>query len=371
MIVYYQGGSLYFDERPKSRREDLYDRKKELEEILASIKSHKPLILLKGIRRLGKTSLLRVALNEASIPYVIVDLRGVNPNSRRDLYLRFQSALNEYFSKNTPLFTKLKDKVKLIDGIRVSGIGISLSWKNPETLYSLISTLESEGFVIAFDEVQEIRGPAGKELASLIAHFYDYGKITFILTGSEVGLLYDFLGIEDSDAPLYGRVFHEIELSRFSMGQSLDFLRKGFEQAGMDVPEEILELAVDKLDGIVGWLVKFGVVTIREGAKRETVEKVLKEASKLALTELERFLERRLLAKKRYLTVLHAIASGKNTWSELKRELERKERREIEDATLARLLKSLLKASFIEKVVDGRNVTYRIADPVLEFGLRK
>ncbi|WP_297505143.1 ATP-binding protein, partial [Thermococcus sp.] len=299
MIVYYRGGSLYFDERPKSRREDLYDREKELEGMLASIKSHKPLILLKGIRRLGKTSLLRVALNEANVPYVIVDLRGVNPNSRRDLYLRFQGALNEYLSKNAPLFAKLKDRVKLIDGVRVSGIGISLSWKNPETLYSLISTLESESFVIAFDEVQEIRGPAGKELASLIAHFYDYGETTFILTGSEVGLLYDFLGIEDPDAPLYGRVFHEIELSRFSREQSLDFLRKGFEQASVDAPDDVLEKAIDKLDGIVGWLVKFGVISLREGVREEVVSKVLEEASKLALTELERFLEKRPLARKR------------------------------------------------------------------------
>ncbi|WP_366940168.1 hypothetical protein [Thermococcus sp.] len=59
---------LYFDERPKSRREDLYDRERELEEMLASIESRKPLIVLKGIRRLGKTSLLQVALSEAKVP---------------------------------------------------------------------------------------------------------------------------------------------------------------------------------------------------------------------------------------------------------------------------------------------------------------
>ena len=76
MIVYYRGVSLYFDERPKSRREDLYDRERELEEMLTSIEHQKPLVVLKGIRRLGKTSLLRVALNEAKKPHVIVDLRG-------------------------------------------------------------------------------------------------------------------------------------------------------------------------------------------------------------------------------------------------------------------------------------------------------
>ncbi|ASA77437.1 ATP-binding protein [Thermococcus sp. 5-4] len=362
---------MYFDERPKAKREDLYDRERELEELLNSINSRKPLILLKGIRRLGKTSLLRVALNEAKLPHVIVDLRGVNPNSRRDLYLRFQAALNEYLSKNAPLLKRLKDKIRLIDGVRISGVGVSLSWKNPETLYSLISALESEGFVIAFDEVQEIRGPAGKELASLIAHFYDYGEMSFILTGSEIGLLYEFIGIEDPTAPLYGRVFHEIELSRFSREQSIDFLRKGFEQAGIEAPGEILEDAVNRLDGIVGWLVKFGIISLREGLGKKTVDIVLEEASKMALGELDRFLEKRPLARKRYLTILHAIARGRNTWSELKTELEKAEKREITDATLARLLDALLKASFIEKNVNGRNITYHIADPVLEFALQR
>ncbi|WP_456320682.1 AAA family ATPase, partial [Palaeococcus sp. (in: euryarchaeotes)] len=179
------------------------------------------------------------------------------------------------------------------------------------------------------------------------------------------------IGIEDPTAPLYGRVFHEIELSRFSREQSIDFLRKGFEQAGIDAPSEILEDAVNRLDGIVGWLVKFGIISLREGLSKKTVDTVLEEASKMALGELDRFLEKRPLARKRYLTILHAIARGRNTWSELKMELEKAEKREITDATLARLLSALLKASFIEKKVNGRNITYHIADPVLEFALRR
>jgi len=360
---------LYFDERPKSRREDLYDREKELRELTDSIDSRKPLILIKGIRRLGKTSLLRVALNEVKVPHIVVDLRGVNPNSRRDLYLRFQAALNEYLLKNAPPIKRLKERLKTIEGVRILGVGVSLSWKNPETLYSLISALESEGFVIAFDEVQEIRGPAGKELASLIAHFYDYGETTFILTGSEVGLLYDFIGVDDPGAPLYGRVFHEIGLSRFSRERSLDFLRAGFKQAGVRAPESTLRAAVERLDGIVGWLVKFGAMSLRDGPNEKTIERVLEEASKLVRGELERFLEKRPLARRRYLTVLRAIARGKRTWSEMKGELEKVEKREIADSTLARLLDALLKASFIEKKADGRNVTYHISDPVLEFAL--
>ncbi|WP_206204505.1 hypothetical protein [Thermococcus sp. 21S7] len=63
---------------------------------------------------------------------------------------------------------------------------------------------------------------------------------------------------------------------------------------------------------------------------------------KIAL-ELDRFLEKRPLARKRCLTILHSIARGRNTWSELKTELEKTEKREITDATIARLLNALLK----------------------------
>jgi len=56
----------------------LYDREREIEDILSLIDENRPLIVITGIRRLGKTSLLRIALNEAGREYVIVDLRA-NP----------------------------------------------------------------------------------------------------------------------------------------------------------------------------------------------------------------------------------------------------------------------------------------------------
>ncbi|WP_324736542.1 ATP-binding protein [Thermococcus sp. SY098] len=363
--------ALYFDERPKERREDLYDREKELNELLDLLSQRKPLIVIKGIRRLGKTSLLRVALNESEFPFIIVDLRGVNPNSRKELYERIQHALNRYFQENRRLFEKMKEKLKLIDGVELFGMKISLSWRTPDTLYSLFSLLDNEGFVVAFDEVQEIRGPAGKELSHLIAHFYDYGSLCFILSGSEIGLLYDFIGVENPNAPLYGRMFYEIELTRFSRERSLDFLRKGFEQLDLYPDEHILELAVDKLDGIVGWLVKFGLLSWRKGISKEIVNEVLEEASRLAFSEFKRFLEKRPLAKRRYIVVMRSIASGKNTWSEIKEELEKAEKKHITDSTLARLLNALLDSSFIEKVVEGRNVYYKIADPVLKHAFVK
>ena len=56
---------ILFDTRPKSRREDFFDRDKEIEE-LKDIILRKDFAAVLGIRRIGKTSLVRVTLNELS-----------------------------------------------------------------------------------------------------------------------------------------------------------------------------------------------------------------------------------------------------------------------------------------------------------------
>jgi len=61
---------MYFSLKPKSRMKDLYDRKKELRNLENAIESGK-IVLLTGIRRIGKTSLLNVFLNERKVGLII------------------------------------------------------------------------------------------------------------------------------------------------------------------------------------------------------------------------------------------------------------------------------------------------------------
>lgn len=67
---------MLFDNRPKERIEDFYNFREELNKFIGYLKEGKPLILLLGLRRIGKTSLLKVGLNISGFPYAIVDLRG-------------------------------------------------------------------------------------------------------------------------------------------------------------------------------------------------------------------------------------------------------------------------------------------------------
>ncbi len=55
-------------------------------------------------------------------------------------------------------------------------------------------------------------------------------------------------------SPLYGRIMDELTLEPFSREKSMEFLRLGFRQYGVDVDENEVREVVDRLDGIVGWL---------------------------------------------------------------------------------------------------------------------
>ncbi len=55
---------MLFDIRPKSSRSDLFDREDELREFDRAVDHGRPLTLVLGIRRIGKTSLVKAFLRE-------------------------------------------------------------------------------------------------------------------------------------------------------------------------------------------------------------------------------------------------------------------------------------------------------------------
>ena len=336
---------MLFDERPKYRREDLYDREREVEEIKRSIGN--PLILITGIRRIGKTSVLNVALSELDLPKVLIDARSLPQNyGVRELYGLLADSLASSLDKFKEVLMRLK-------GVRVMGYGLELSWRGRDfvSLSELFDALNRRGGIIAIDEAQNLRGPKAKLFLEALAHAYDYDRsLTFILTGSEVGLLYSFLAVDDSKSPLYGRYYKEVKLERFSREESMDFLVKGFEESGIK-PSNV-DRAVDLLDGIPGWLTFYG----RRCLDGECdPERIMEMAASLALRELSSLLKGR---SRRHFTVLKAIANGMRSWSQVKRYVEEVEGKSLSKGILYNVLKSLEGLSILKD--------YRFLDPVYE-----
>ena len=358
---------MLFDPRPKMKRKELFDREEEIE--LLKKLADKPLTLLLGIRRIGKSSILRVALNELGNG-IYIDARKLYFDSggwiTNDVLIRtFEKSLN---SLKGEFKGKIIEALKHIRGVKL--FGVEIRFGREVLLSEVLEALNDVGVVIGIDEAQYLRfygSKGGKEFLALLAYSYDnLRNVHFILTGSEVGLLHDFVGINNYESPLYGRVCEELTIVPFSRELSREFLRRGFEEVSIQISEDDIEKAVEILDGIPGWLVDFGNEYIKTQSLEKALEGVMKRAEDFLKGELKE-LEKR---SPRYVLILKAIARGYDRWELIKDYLERNSKR-VPNSRLAELLRNLEKMSWIvPELKDGRK-KYKIIDPVVERVLRK
>ncbi|WP_240931259.1 ATP-binding protein [Acidianus sulfidivorans] len=164
---------MLFDPNPKTERVDFFDREKEIEK-LKELKT--PITLVLGLRRTGKSSLIKIALNEMNLPYIYLDLRKFEEFSYisyKDFLLELQAEVN----KLTRKFPKLIEILKSIKGVKIMGTEVKLSWKSDDRLRfsSLLDTLEEidGNIVLVLDEVQELIKLRGANLLPSLAYAYD------------------------------------------------------------------------------------------------------------------------------------------------------------------------------------------------------
>ena len=71
----------------------MFDRVREVSEVIDVVGRGRPIIVLTGIMRIGKTSVLLVALN--NVDSVLIDCRMLKENyGRRELYSFFSTAFS-------------------------------------------------------------------------------------------------------------------------------------------------------------------------------------------------------------------------------------------------------------------------------------
>ncbi|RLG82297.1 MAG: ATP-binding protein [Thermoprotei archaeon] len=363
----------YFTVEPKYSKDDLFDRRAELVRFTRYVE-YKPLTIVSGPRRIGKTSLVNVGLKELNMPYILIDCRllPVNP-SRRVMLSLLEGGLNRLLILLYEGAESLKEYLGRVKGVFFEEGRVRLVWRRRDhlNLCELVEVLDEwgrdHGFRVALilDEAQNLKGV--KEVVGLLAHIYDYNlNIAVVLTTSQKDYLYETLRLNDPSSPLYGRLIVEVSLKPFNESESYDFLVEGFKQHRVYPPGRVLEYAVKRLGGIPGWLTMFGVEALEQGVYEEVVDRVLEKASYLAMSDLELFLRRRLIARRRYLEVLKAIAMGLDRWSLIRGYLEAREGCWVPDSTIANILDSLRKAQFIS-YEGGR---YVVKDPALTYALK-
>jgi hypothetical protein len=340
---------MFFSLKPKESIEEFFNYREELQFFLNFLKDkEKRMLVIKGLRRTGKSSLLKVGLREAKVKFVLIDTRELTALSRKS----FEKRLLEELKSLKGIPASLLERIESVEA------GVRISLKREESLWELLKEINT---VIAIDEVQLLKGTG---VDRFLAAVYDNTNCKIVLSGSEVGVLDAFLGKGEVKAPLTGRAYDEIKQSLLTREKSKEFLKLGFKEAKREVSEEIINKAVDELDGIVGWLTMFGNFSLTLNPDT-ALKKTMAEGMKLAYSEFESFLEMRPAAKRRYVELCKIIAQKGMGWSDLKRALQVQLNESISDPQFTNYLNSLLDYGFVVST-DG---LYFIPDPLLRKAL--
>ena len=287
---------MLFSRRPKFRREDVYDRERELRVFSRGIEVGEGLIIVYGVRRIGKTSFVQVAFTELDMPYIPIDLRRHSESPS----LLTPSAIAHVIDEVLKVYEGFTGKVKgVVERILQHIESLDLKLLKVKTRRSkrlLVESLERANrwamkrgtrVAIVLDEAQELRIiPVWRSILAWCVDTLE--NVTVVATGSEVGVLNEFLKLDDPKSPLFGRPRLEIRLGKFTREQSIDYLKRGFEEANVRITDNEIEDAVDKLNGIIGWLNHYGYYRVFYRMKHsEALKQLQDEAGRLIGEELE------------------------------------------------------------------------------------
>lgn len=305
---------MLFEPRPKDVKADLFDREEKYAQLKNLLYNETPLILIKGLRRSGKTSLLRTYLNEEEPSYIWVDLRALTSKNiikKSEVLTRFEISISEFIEKTGGNTQKLLDRLDRINGITAFGNGISFSDKDNANLIDLMSVFETLNkwvdeklyfknyVVLAIDEAQKFSNTQDFDMAQLIATLYDNCKhILLILSGSEIGLLEKFINnVENSNTisgnALSGFSKEIVELPCLTSSQSKEYLKLGFAQINLQFLEqenfnEVISKVSDSFGGVIGWLNNFGVkFKTKSEISDSYIEEIYKDAIPVIRSEFE------------------------------------------------------------------------------------
>ena len=340
----------------------MFDREAELERVKNGL--NYPITLILGIRRSGKSSIVKVLMKEEDAMWIYIDLRKYEGKP----YLNYKDLVQELERVLNSFPERLKNLFKGVKGVSVSGIELRLGWSKENKVdisnlferLSEISEKEGKRVVIVFDESQELRKLRGYDLLYPLAYAYDNLTLRFIFTGSEIGMVYRFLKLDDAKSPLYGRAMTEVNVNPFNKDLAVEFLRRGFEEANVKVSEGELEEAYNNLGGIPGWLTYYGFYYLQFKDHKRALERTISTAVELIKEEFNNFLSNRKEARERYYTIMQVCKRGCR-WSDVKRAIEAKEGISVDDKEVTNLIKNLVDTSFLMK----EDEIYRPADVLM------
>ncbi len=351
---------MFFDITPKVRKEDLFGMDYYLEQFRSYLLDPTVrMIVIKGLRRVGKTSLLNVGLRTSGQQFIRIDVRDAPFQDKKEFMLFLIGKIKE---------ARREDWERIIQKIAKVGLGyrqfsLELFFSQDEKVNSFFENLnkelqkKKETLIIALDEAQLLKKIGFDYFLASV--FDNYRSIKIVITGSEIGLINKFLGKEEYEAPLFGRAHLEISIGKIKEEMVAKFLEAGFAQLGQKISFEEVRDVIENFDGLIGWVTYYGWYRSKNFSHEKAIEKVKEEGRIIITKELENFLAMRK-SRSNYIRTIKYLAKGFNTWSLLKQHFQ-KAGIKLSDSQVDLYLKELIEFGFIDKI----NEQYFLVDPLL------
>ncbi len=275
-------------------------------------------------------------------------------------------ALAHGINESRTLYEKIKNTIKRTEEFSVGPDSFSIKiTKEPMTrIWDIISAIGSlkHNTILVLDEVQELYLISGQVLELLANIFNTYKNITFVFTGSMIGLVSSLLEPKKEDSPMYGRPPAKVTIQQFDHSNAVKFLRTGFKEYNLSIDDSKLEETANDLGGIAGWLTMYGNFSaVRRLSHEKSLVETKKQAAKIIKSELNHFLD----GKDRiaYIQTLKACAISAS-WSDIKSAISVKKRTTVNDRNIKDTIENLADSMYIER--NEKNGNYTIVDPLVK-----
>lgn len=340
--------------------------------------------LVVGPRRTGKSSLLEavawkldgeyrqfvpVTLNCVGMPARIVFAEALVDNTIQAYMGR--TGDHRYWERIKGTLSRKKNEViESVSEVSFQEFAVRLNARKTDEDSLIIQGLESIEklgdeknchFVIMMHEFSDLLEWGNKTLGRIVATIQSQKRVSYVLTGSAMTVLRDLQ--HNHKSPFYPG-FVEVDVDRIQAKSAEAYMKKAFEESGLQVNEASLRRLVSYCDGNFGYLNRMGFELFMKAKSSGTVTQKLVDQAYLDMVKSLNMEFELQYARFHSLErlVLFSLRSGGKEVQEIRREIRGSERK------VFFALSRLIAYEAIERVTDGR---YRLSDSVFANWLQK
>lgn len=254
-----------WDPRPKEQEKALLYRTEELRNVKSSIKNHTITVVL-GPRRIGKTSLVKTALNslqgEGYLP-IYVNLWNLQNYSVKSLFsiirdaafsttgaLGLSDKLAQFLVRTRDTSKEVSGGIPVLSGSRTTGTQFSEE-RSLLAALDMLAKEEGKTVVVALDEAQDMSKVKPMNFQKFLAGALDtYSSVKFVLTGSYVGIMKALTSPTKED-PLFQRDLNQIHVKRLSLEAEIGLLVELLKAKEKRIIHDQKELSPDSIPSLL------------------------------------------------------------------------------------------------------------------------